>query len=352
MSTTMRHPMVPAVPPRFVEDIYTPEEIDILFGIVRRGGPWRLIAAQHFSSAEEYMAVSGPKNRDLDRKLELSDLLTPTFRGYFGNYGIPLEGAAHELCYNRKLLDMIKDMHGAKYAAPNSYLFNVRAPAHSYDAGHFDSPSWRGMNKFNTPIWLSSVMAKSGLFEQWELRSGQVIALFYDSDVDGGFTYWPEGPDRPPARFAAPFRNSGLVTHNEKMFHRGEASGPRHKRSIPGLQLDSTIAGAGDDQWVIRNADEEIARYHDSEMRFLFHYGAYVFEDLADAKRYFEHTDDLTLDTALRMLSDDLRRRGVQFDESSHPMHDSEFVKILTRTYDMAPGSYPADAPLDLIGAV
>ncbi len=346
-----RHPMTPVVPPRYVDNIYTPEEIEILFDIVRHRGPWRLIAAQHFKTAEEYLAVSGPKNHDPGRKLELSDLLTPTFRGYFGNYGLPLEESAHEICYSRKLLDMIKSMHGARYAVPNSYLFNVRAPAHSYDAGHFDSPSWRGMDKFNTPIWLLSVMAKSGLFEHWELRSGQVIALFYDSEVDGGFTYWPEGPDRPPARFPAPFHNSGILTHNEKMFHRGEASGPRHKRAIPGLGLESTVAGEGADEWVVRNGTQEIARYHDSEMRFLFHYGAYVFDDLVDATRYFEHTDDLTLDTALELLCADLRRRGVQFVEPSDPLHDSEFVALLTREYAMAPSAYPVEAPLDLVGA-
>ena len=335
------------MPPQFVENIYTPDELEVLFDIVRNSQPWRLIAAQHFSSAEEYMAVSGPKNQKFDRKLELSDLLTPTFRGYFGNYGLPLEEKSHEICYSRKLLDMIKGMHGAEYAVPNSYLFNVRAPAHSYDAGHFDSPSWRGMDKFNTPIWLLSVMAKSGLFEQWELRSGQVIAYFYDSDVDGGFTYWPDGPDQSPARFPAPFKNSGLLTHNEKMFHRGEASGPHHKRSIPGLQLDSTITGDGDDQWVIRNGDIEIARYHDSEMRFLFHYGAYVFKDMDEAKRYFEHTDDLTLDMALELILADLRRRGVAFEDPSDPLHDREFIAVLTRTYAMAPREYPAEAPLD-----
>lgn len=352
MRAPARPPMVPVVPPRYVEDIYTPGEVEILFDVIRNEGPWRLIAAQHFSSAEEYLAVSGPKNLTPSVKLTLSDLLTPTFRGYIGNYGVPLQESAHELCYSKKLLDMIKSMHGAKYAVPNSYLFNVRAPAHSFDAGHFDSPSWRGMDKTNTPIWLLSVMAKSGLFDHWEMRSGQVIALFYDSDVDGGFTYWPQGPDLAPSRFPAPFSNSGLLTHNEKMFHRGEASGPRSRRSIPGLQLDSTITGDGAEEWVIRNGADEVARYHDSEMRFLFHYGAYVFQDRADLERYHEHTDDLTRDMALDILMSDLRSRGVSFVEPSDPLHDKEFIAVLTQAFAMAPRVYPADAPLDAVGAI
>ncbi|WP_308256998.1 hypothetical protein [Rhodococcus rhodochrous] len=350
--TAGRHPMIPVAPPLFLEDIYTTDEQTILFDIIRNHGPWQLIAAQHFSSAEEYMAVAGPKNRGRDVELELSDLLTPTFRGYIGNYGVALEPSAHDICYSRRLLDLIREMHGAAYAIPNSFLFNLRAPAHSFDAGHFDSPSWRGMDKFDTPTWLSSVMAKSGLFERWELRSGQVIAYFYDSDVDGGFTYWPDGPDRPPARFTAPFRNSGILTHNEKMFHRGEASGPRSRRTVPGLRLDSTIRGVGTSEWAIHNGSEEITRYHDSEMRFLFHYGAFVFDDLADVRRYFEHTDDLSLDLTVEMFRDDLRSRGIECPEPSDPLHDREFVSVLTRAYAMAPAEYPADAPLDVPGVV
>ncbi|WP_068166026.1 hypothetical protein [Rhodococcus phenolicus] len=342
------HPMIPAARPRFVEDIYTPDEQAVLFDIIRTRGPWRLIAAQHFSSAEEFLAVAGGRNHTRMSAPALSDFLTPTFRGYIGNYGTVLEQSAHDIYYSRRLLDMIKSMHGASYAVPNSFLFNLRAPAHSFDAGHFDSPSWRGMDKFNTPTWLLSVMAKSGLFDRWELRSGQVIAYYYDSDVDGGFTYWPEGPDAPPARYPAPFRNSGILTHNEKMFHRGEASGPRHMRSVPDLQLDSAIHGVGDSEWAICNGDEEIARYHDRHMRFLFHYGAFVFDDMAELRRYFEHTDDLDLDTAVAIFTDDLRGRGIRCPEPTDPLHDRDFVSVLNSAYAMAPAEYPAEAPLDV----
>ena len=349
MTTSTRHPMTPAVPPQFIENIYTPDETAVLFDIVRNNGPWRLIAAHHFKSAEEYLAVSGPKNRDPDVKLELSDLLTPTFRSYFGDRGVAYENKAHELYFNRRLLDMIKGIHGATYAVPGSYLFNLRAPAHSYDAGHFDGASWRGVDMGNAPLWLISVMAKSGLFERWEIKTGQVISYYYNSDIDGGFTYWPDGPDLAPRRFAAPFWNSGLLTNNEKMFHRGEASGPRDKRSIPKLQLDSVIEGAGTDEWVIRNGPEEIARYHDDDMRFLFHYSANVFDDLADVKRYLDHTDDLTVEQALGMLIDDLDARGVSYTTPSDPLNDADFVATLTRAYAMAPADYPAEAPLDIM---
>lgn len=351
MPTAARHPMTPLVPPKYIENIFTPEEVDILFGVVRNNGPWRLVAAQHFSSAEEYLAVSGPKNQDPNRKLELSDLLTPTFRGYLGNFGVAYEHEVHDIYFSRRLLDMINSMHGTEYAVPHTFLFNLRTPAHSFDAGHFDGSSWRGVNLNNAPLWLISVMAKSGLFDRWAVKAGQVIAYFYDSTIDGGFTYWPDGPDLPPQRFAPPFWNSGLLTDNEKMFHRGEANGPRDKRKIPQLRLDSLIHGHGSDEWSIRNGDLEIARFHDRDTRFLVHYSAHVFDDLADVKRYFEHTDDLTVETALSMLMDDMRARGVTFAEPSDPLTDREFIALLSRTYAMAPAAYPAEAPLDVVGA-
>ncbi|ANY25831.1 hypothetical protein [Gordonia terrae] len=350
-ATIERHPMTPAVPPQFVENIYTSDELAVLFDVLRTRGPWKLVAAHHFKTAEEYLAVAGPKDRDPDTKLELSDLLTPTFRSYLGDQGAVYEEQVHDLYYNKRFLDMIRGIHGATYAMPSSYLFNLRAPAHSYDAGHFDGMSWRGVSMANAPAWLVSVMAKSGLFERWEVKTGQVIAYFYRSDVDGGFTYWPDGPDLAPKRFAAPFWNNGFLTNNEKMYHRGEASGPREKRSNAKLQLDSMIEADGADQWVIRNGREEIARYDNDEMRFLFHYSANVFDDYADLRRYLDHTDDLTIDQVIDMLLRDLADRGVKCDPSSDPLNDTDFIATLSRTYAMAPRTYPAEAPLDVVSA-
>ncbi|MBQ7803107.1 hypothetical protein [Rhodococcus sp. (in: high G+C Gram-positive bacteria)] len=352
MTDSRRHPMTPLVPPAYITDIYTPEEQEVLFGVVRDKGPWPLTVAHHFKTAEEYLAVSGPKDLDPSVKLELSDLLTPTFRGYLANHGVAYEREIHDIYFNRRLLDMIRGMHNAEFAIPHQYVFNIRPPAHSFDAGHFDGASWRGVNMNNAPLWLVSVMAKSGLFDRWSVKAGQVIAYYYDSEIDGGFTYWPEGPDSPPKRFAPPFWNSGLLTDNEKMFHRGEANGPRDRRKVQGLQLNSLISAENDADWVIRNDGTEIARYHKDEMRFLVHYSAHVFDDRADLMRYLNHTDDLTVDMALNMLIDDMCSRGVSFETPSDPLHDSSFTDLANRIYAMAPSSYPSVAPLDRVGAV
>ncbi|MGW9131905.1 hypothetical protein [Streptomyces sp. NPDC055681] len=349
MASMKRHPMTPVASPEVIQDFYTPEEINTLFGIVRRNGPWQLVLAHHFASTEEYLAVSGAKNRRPDTKL--SDFTAPVFRGYFAKEGVALHDEIHDIYFSRKLLEPVLKMHGARYGLAHHMLFNLCGPSHSFDAGHFDSANWRGVNSVNTPIWLLSVMAKSGLFDAWEVKTGQVITYFYNSDIDGGFTYWPDGPELPPSRLPAPFRNTAILADNSRMYHRREANGPRDRRDLPALRMESLLSAYGDDEWVIRNGDTEIARYHHSDTRSLFHYTALVFDDLADVTRYLDHTDDLTLEKVFNVLIADLRARGITFSEPSDPMTDREFIALLTDTYAMAPREYPAEAPLNIQAA-
>ncbi|MFC8433575.1 hypothetical protein [Streptomyces sp. NPDC057253] len=344
-----RHPLTPVAPPEVLQDFYTPEEVGTLFGVVRANAPWKLVLAHHFASAEEYFAVSGARDRSPDAGL--ADFVAPVFRGYLAREGAVLYPELHDLYFSRKLLEPVLRMHKARYGFAHHMLFNLCGPSRSFDAGHFDSGNWRGVSSVNAPIWLMSVMAKSGLFDSWEVKSGQVITYFYDSDVDGGFTYWPEGPERAPSRLVAPFRNTAVLSDNSRMFHRREANGPRDRRDLPALTMGSFLTADGDDAWVVRDGDTEIARFAHRDSRSLFHYTALVFEDLADVTRYLDHTDDLTFDKVFDVLIADLRARGVRFSEPSDPMTDRDFIALLTDVHAMAPREYPALAPLDVPAA-
>lgn len=342
----MTHPMIPVAPPVQISDIFTDDENARLFGVLRGKGPWRLIAGIYFNSAEELLAVSGGAQEGA--KPRLSDFLTPAFRGFFGNNGIVYEDAVHDVFYSKKLLDMVKGMHGAQYGEPYLFQFNIQGPSPGYDGGHFDGRSWRGIDPTNTPAWLTSIMAKSGLFDAWEVKAGQVLSYYYPSDVDGGFTYWPDGPQAAPQRIAAPFWNSGLLTDNQRMFHRGEACGPRDRRAFPeGLALDSVIEADGDSGWRVKTAERAVARYAEDEMRILFHYNAHVFADMAEVKQYYDHTDDLTRDQAFDMLIADLKRRGVDFVMPTDPVNDRAFIAALASAYAMWPTTFPPEAPLE-----
>lgn len=338
--------MVPVAPPTFLTDIFTNDENARLFDVLRTRGPWQMIAGIYFKSVEELLAVSGSTGSEAPK--DLGDFLTPAFRGFLGNNGIVYEESIHDIFHSRKLLDLVKGMHGASYGAPYLFQFNIQAPQPGYDGGHFDGRSWRGMDPTDTPAWLTSIMAKSGLFDAWEVKAGQVISYYYNSDIDGGFTYWPDGPDSAPRRFAAPFWNSGLLTDNQRMYHRGEACGPRHRREVPeGLALHSLLEPDGQANWKVTTDGRTVAAYAEDEMRTLFHYSAHVFTDMAEVKRYYDHTDDLARDRAFEMLIDDLRRRDVAFEMPSDPLTDRAFIATLTQAYAMAPTIFPAEAPLE-----
>lgn len=166
MTTIERHPMIPVAPPSLIENFYTPEEIETIFSVIRENGPWRLILAHHFSSTEEYLAISGGRDRKADAKL--SDFVAPVFRGFLGNEGVVFHPELQDIYFGSKLLDTAKSLHGAKYGMVHNLLFNVCGPSHSFDAGHFDTAVFRGMGLFNTPIWLLAIMSKCGLFDEWE----------------------------------------------------------------------------------------------------------------------------------------------------------------------------------------
>lgn len=59
----------PASPPVEVSNVYTDDQRDRLLDVVRADGPWKLIIAQHFASADELMAtMSGAFPEDSPRR--------------------------------------------------------------------------------------------------------------------------------------------------------------------------------------------------------------------------------------------------------------------------------------------
>jgi hypothetical protein len=342
--------LLPTSPPRILENVYTKTEIERLFGAVRQYGPWNLVIKHHFSSLEELTGSVGPQ--DSGKTPTLESFVTPVFRGFLADNGVCLYDELCEVFYNPRFMDYARHYWGgARYAQPYMMLFNLQAPGYCFDPGHLDSPGFRGMWHLNTPIWLLSAMARSGLFKRWMLRTAQVIAWFYDSDEDGGFTYWPDGPLAPPARLAAPMWNKGVVVQNEYLCHRGEASGPRHRRPLPaGFSFDSTISADPDstDGWQIKTGETVLRKVPHGEMRYLFHWDGEVFMDGADMKRRFDHLDDITPDRAMEMLMTDMRARGVAFEVPSDPMNDRQFIALVSRTYFLSPASYPPEAVPDV----
>ncbi|BBZ15762.1 hypothetical protein [Mycolicibacterium gadium] len=337
----------PAAKPIEIDSVYTDDQRDRLLDVVRTRGPWKLIIAQHFASADELIAtMSGAFPEGFTPSLDL--FLTPTFRGYLANYGAVLHPELHDCFYNEKFLQMAKRYWDAEYAKPELMLFNINGPCANRDPGHLDSPSFRGIRHENAPTWLCSVMGKSGLFTDYLIKMAQVITWF-SLDEGSGFTYWPDGPLKAPQRLLPPVYNRGVVVQNEMMVHRGEANGPLDKQTPPDLTFDTVFTGdpADRDLWLLKNGDDVIARHHTDELRFLVHWSAEVFSDYDELKKNMDGSDDLTADKAIDMMVDDLSRKGVKLDIPGEPMHDPGFIGALNAAYDLGgPAIYPDEAPI------
>ena len=337
----------PASPPVEIRDVYTDDQRERLLDVVRTEGPWKAIIAQHFASADELLAtMSGAFPEGFTPSLDL--FLTPTFRGYLANYGTVLYPELHDVFYNETFLQHAKSYWNAEYAKPELMLFNINGPCANRDPGHLDSPSFRGVRYENAPTWLCSVMGKSGLFTDYLIKMAQVITWFSHDDASG-FTYWPEGPLKPPQRLLPPVYNRGVVVQNEMMVHRGEANGPLEQQVPAGLAFDTVFTGDPDDRngWLLKNDDQVIARHHTDDLRFLVHWSAEVFSDYDELKKNMDGSNDLTIDKAIDMLVDNLAKAGIKLDIPSAPLHDAQFIGALNAAYDIgAPATYPEAAPL------
>lgn len=339
----------PVSPPVVIDSVYTEVQFRNMMRVIRENGPWALILKHHFSSVEEIIATTTGGGAQDTGNLTMDMFLTPAFRGFFADNGVCHYEELHDVFFNQRFMDHAKKYWGgARYAMPYMMLFNLQGPAEMKDRGHLDSPGFRGMWYLNTPTWLLSVMCKSGLFKDYLLKTSQVITWFYDSNVDGGFTYWPDGPLAQPKRLVAPMWNKGVVVQNEMMYHRGEPSGPRDKRALPpGFSLDTAIAADPDsnDGWQYVDGEKVLCKVPHSNMRYLFHWSCEVFSDRDDMKRRFDHTDDLTQERVFETFISDLQARKIKFNVPADPMSDRQFIELLSQTYDVSPVIYPPEAP-------
>lgn len=326
----------PVAPPRVVEGVYSEDQVDRIWGVLRDHGPWPTITAHHFDTVEELIATStGVVPEGLD--LTLDDVATAHFRGYLAEASTVYFDALFDCFYNPRFTEWVKDYWGAPYAKPQSMLFNLCGAHHSGLNAHLDAVSFRGMVIENTPTWLLNTMGKSGLFGDYQLKKAQVITWWYRGD-HGTFTYWPDGPDAPPQVLDHPLWNKGVIVENERMFHRGDPVGRPEDRDVPGLKHRSRMGWSpASGTWDITTDGAVVRAYRPEEMRLLVHWGAEVYADFDEMKRVMDHTDDLTLDVAVGRLLADMRERGVPVDEPSDPLHDTAFVRALIATYSIAP---------------
>ena len=328
--------LTPAAPPRVIDDVYTDDQYERMLGVIKAGGPWPSIIAEHFQTVDEVIATTTGVVPP-DHGMTLDDIATAQFRGFFGKNSVCFHPELEDVFYNSRFLDEVRSYWGAPYAKPTLMLFNICGPHESIPVPHLDGVTFRGVRIENTPVWLQNIMGKSGLFTDHLVKMAQVITWWYRG-AEGTFTYWPDGPLEPPQTLGTPLWNRGVVVQNEMMFHRGDPVGRPDERAIPGLAHRSQFHYRSEtDDWAITTDDEVVRTYRPEEIRLLVHWNAEVYADMDEVRKVMDHTDDLTHQRVVDTFLADLRSKGIKVSEPNDPLHDVEWIQTLMNTYTIAP---------------
>nr|KIS31691.1 hypothetical protein TQ38_16300 [Novosphingobium sp. P6W] len=325
----------PVAAPQVIENAFTQDQHHRLLKVVKENGPWSLILAHHFNSPEEVVAATSAGAGD--SFVPTWDMfLSPVFRGYFARSHTVVHPEIEDCFFNTRFLDLVRAYWGAAYATPENMLFNIQGPCSGGGNPHVDATRFRGIDHQTTPVWLMNIMVKTGLFKRWQAKKAQVITWYYQGNIGGGFTYWPDGPQARPQQIKAPMWGRAVVVENEMMFHTAEPNGPSALRKPQGLAINSLIKADPNvpERWQITTDGRVIQHIPEDEMRFLVHWGADIFMDYSELKVAMDHTDDLTNDQVVDILMADLAARGVKIAYPSNPLADKHFITLLTRTYD------------------
>ena len=191
--------LTPAAPPRVLEHVYTDDQYRRLLDVVQRHGPWPTITVAP-------LRLGGRAGRDTrpvpSRRTTASRSTTSRPRTSAASTARTRSASTRRsktASTTSRSSKPSKSYWGARYAKPTMMLFNICGPHHSGLNPHLDATTFRGVRYENTPVWLQNIMAKSGLFSDYIVKMAQVITWWYRGEA-GTFTYWPDGPLRPPKR--------------------------------------------------------------------------------------------------------------------------------------------------------
>jgi len=278
---------------------------------------------RYFANSAEYAALSG-------RAVGAPMIVAPVFRGNWAADGTVAPGV-EPLLQHAPFVAAAQRLFDAEIVRPTTVYVNLTYQIpFPQGAGHTDVPAFRGFDRSRHPITFLTIMSLSGLFEDVRVQIATAVAWFY-AGADGGFEYWPEGPDRPSRIHEGAIENTAIVGDNDFMWHRVRPTG-RLEDGMPALGLESELVGGGD-AWAIRTGDETVATFGRDRLRVSLSWKALVFESDAARRRFDEHTDDVDLPEILRRFTADLGRRGVDVQVPEDPLRDPAFIDLLRTHY-------------------
>lgn len=284
---------------------------------------------RYFANAAEYAALSGKSGAT-------PMIVAPVFRGNWATDGTVATGV-EPLLRHRPFIEAAKRLFDAEIVRPTIVYVNLTHQIpFPQGAGHTDVPAFRGFDRRRNPITFLTIMGLSGLFEDVRVKIATAVAWLYRG-ADGGFEYWPDGPDEASRVHEGAIDNTAIVGDNDFMWHRVRPTG-RIEDGLPSITLDSELARRGA-EWAIVDGAAPVASFPRERLRVSVSWKALVFESDADRRRYDEHADGIDLDEIVRRFTADLARRGVEVERPGDPVRDPAFIDLLRRHYVRYPSA-------------
>jgi len=306
---SITRPSTALVTPTVLDQAFA--EPDEVLELLDRGAPYKTLAAVH-------KQPPGMK-------------VTPWFRNFWALGGKVLFPGAEEVFHNPIFINAAKEVFGAEVVSPLTMMTNLNAPSPA-SPPHLDLPFFRGAHQREVPPWLLAPMGYSGLFHPWAIPVASVITWFYRGE-GGEFEFWADGVDQPSSVFGELASNQALMADNEYTYHRVGQVGAVND-FLPDNQVPySTTLGLDDDQWVMGDGANEIARYQRGEMRLSVLWKAFCFTDQAEADAFNQGTDNLTPEQVIDIFQDDLRRRGISVERPEDFAGDDRWSQVILETY-------------------
>lgn len=324
-------PRPPVLLDRLLDD---PDRVRL---VVERRAPYWAVQ-RYLANTAEYATLSGSR--------EPSEMVVaPVFRGDWALAGRAVDagvdpaatqGDVEALLRHPALVESAATVFGAAIVRPDTIYANItwQLPF-AQGAGHTDIPAFAGFDRSEHPVTFLTIMGLSGLFEAERVKVATAVAWFYEGD-DGGFEYWPEGPEAPSVVHEGRIHNTAVVADNDFMWHRVRPTG-RVEDGMATLHLDTELRHVAGEQWAVvgdgADADRVLGEPTWDRLRVSLSWKALVFDDADDERRHRERAGALDLATVIRRFEADLRQRGVDVDIPSDPERDPAFVRILQEAY-------------------
>src|SRR5580704_8279413 len=225
------------------------EDSDLVRALIDQHQPYWPVQ-RYFANSAEYASMSG--------QAELAQMIiAPVFRGNWATDGEPLDGVRPILDSDR-FTAAARQLFDAEIIRPTTVYVNLtwQLPF-PQGAGHTDVPAFRGVDRTTYPITFLTIMGLSGLFEAERVKVATGVAWFY-AGSDGGFEYWPQGPDGPSILHEGAIDNTAIVADNDFMWHRVRPTG-RVEDGMVTMTKDAELVRRDGDGWAIVDDGADLA---------------------------------------------------------------------------------------------